>query len=986
MTTAARVCPSCSTPLPDEAQFCMHCGRATPTEPGVPQRTMPTGEVEVATVTRVLADRYRIERVIGEGGMATVYLAEDLKHRRKVAVKVMRPELAATLGADRFLREVEIAAQLNHPHILPMYDSGSAGGVLYYVMPYVEGESLAARIAREGELPVAVALRLGREVAEALAYAHKRGIVHRDIKPANILISEGHALVADFGIARAVGAEGEAITRTGLAIGTPQYMSPEQASGDKEVDGRTDIYALGAVLYEMLTGEPPFTGRSAQAVISRSMTERPRPLGASRAGLPPALEPVVMRALARSAADRHPTGEELATALERVADAPSSGGAAAAVGSGGPATRRPWLIAGVLALVALGAVAFMAGRWGLPRWVLGAAVLLLALGAVMLAFTAREERRRSSGLGSDGLGRMLTWRNAGLGGLGAVLTWALLAAGASASRAGSAAPAVGGTHVAVLPFQNQGDSADNYIVDGISDEIRGKLARIDGLAVIASNSSSQYRNSSMPPVEIASELGARFLLQGRVRWAGAGDARRVQVVAELVDGTTGGTEWQQTFEAPLTDVFEVQSQIAARVAGAMGTRIGAQEERTLERRPTVNPAAWDAYLRGKAITAVDPVSMRRAAGFFEQAVALDADFADAWASLSMATTRVYGNGARELQMARRSRESFERAIATDSGSALGYAAAAMYYTGVRPDARAADEALATALRLSPNDPEVLAAAARADINRGGVETGVARLERARELDPRSIAILTDLQRANVSAGRYPEAIEVGDAAIALAPDDPAVYEYLAMARVAEGDLEAARAGSRQAVTNGISAPTLAAYFAGYFEMGWALDSAIQEIIPRLTVGAFDGDRAWWGQSLATHHWTSGRPDLAKVYADSALGPSLVQVQQAPEDPSPLILYAVMLAYAGHRDSALATIARVTAMREGDMPASFNFGYDLYQFARIYLALGEPERAMDVIEQVLRNPGQYSRGWVRLDPLFTSLRGNARFERLVRSEK
>src|SRR5574338_306543 len=285
MSTAARTCPSCHSTLPEEAQFCMHCGKATPTEPGVPPRPMPTGEFEVAKVTRVLADRYRIERVVGEGGMATVYLAEDLKHKRRVAVKVMRPELAATLGTDRFLREVEIAAQLSHPHILPMYDSGDAGGMLYYVMPYVDGESLANRIQRDGELPVPETLRLGREVAEALAYAHKRGIIHRDIKPANILLSEGHALVADFGIARALDAEGEAITRTGLAIGTPQYMSPEQSTGDKTVDARTDIYALGAVLYEMLTGEPPFTGRSPQAVVARSLTERPRPLAATREGL-----------------------------------------------------------------------------------------------------------------------------------------------------------------------------------------------------------------------------------------------------------------------------------------------------------------------------------------------------------------------------------------------------------------------------------------------------------------------------------------------------------------------------------------------------------------------------------------------------------------------------------------------------------------------------------------------------------------------------
>jgi serine/threonine protein kinase len=238
-------------------------------------------------VQAALGDRYHVERAIGAGGMATVYLAEDAKHGRKVAVKVMRPELTATLGADRFLREVEIAARLNHPHILPMYDSGEAHGVLYYAMPYVEGASLEGKMRREGQMQAEEACRLAREMAEALAYAHERGVVHRDIKPANILLSGGHALVADFGIARAVGAEGQALTQTGLAVGTPQYMSPEQATGENDVDGRTDVYAVGSVLYEMLAGEPPFTGPTAQAVLARSLTEALRPLTATRPGSRP---------------------------------------------------------------------------------------------------------------------------------------------------------------------------------------------------------------------------------------------------------------------------------------------------------------------------------------------------------------------------------------------------------------------------------------------------------------------------------------------------------------------------------------------------------------------------------------------------------------------------------------------------------------------------------------------------------------------------
>jgi eukaryotic-like serine/threonine-protein kinase len=221
-------------------------------------------------VQAALTDRYRVEREVGAGGMATVYLAQDLKHHRKVAVKVLRAEVAAVLGPERFLREIAIAARLHHPHILPLYDSGRAEEFLFYVMPYVEGQSLRDRLTRERQLPLDDALQIAREVADALSFAHSQGVVHRDIKPENILLESGHAVVADFGIARAISAAGsERLTETGIALGTPAYMSPEQAFGEAHLDGRSDIYALGCVVYEMLGGDPPFTGSSAQAILAR---------------------------------------------------------------------------------------------------------------------------------------------------------------------------------------------------------------------------------------------------------------------------------------------------------------------------------------------------------------------------------------------------------------------------------------------------------------------------------------------------------------------------------------------------------------------------------------------------------------------------------------------------------------------------------------------------------------------------------------------
>ncbi len=269
-------------------------------------------------LSAALADRYAIERELGAGGMATVYLAQDLKHERQVALKVLRPELAAAIGPDRFLREITTTANLRHPHILPLYDSGEAEGFLFYVMPFVEGESLRDRLNREKQLPLDDALRIAREVADALSYAHQRGVIHRDIKPENILLEAGHAVVADFGIAKAVSAAGgDRLTETGLAIGTPLYMSPEQASGEQDLDGRSDLYALGCVLYEMLAGQAPFTGPTAESLIHQHLAAEPRPITQIRPAVPAELAGVVQRALAKNPADRFNPVAQFSEALQQ---------------------------------------------------------------------------------------------------------------------------------------------------------------------------------------------------------------------------------------------------------------------------------------------------------------------------------------------------------------------------------------------------------------------------------------------------------------------------------------------------------------------------------------------------------------------------------------------------------------------------------------------------------------------------------------------
>ncbi len=308
---------------------------------------------QLEQVGSALAGRYRIERELGRGGMATVYLAEDLKHRRQVAIKVLDPALAEVIGAQRFVREVEVTANLSHPHILPLYDSGEAGGLLYYVMPYVTGENLRERMSREKQLPLEVAFSIARDVAEGLHYAHEKGVTHRDIKPENILLESGHALIADFGLARAVRAgDSETLTGAGFAVGTPPYMSPEQAAGERNLDGRSDQYSLACVVYEMLAGQPPFTGPTPESVMQQHLVSKPSPVGETRPAVPRSVSKALQRALAKNPNDRFNPVTRFADAL-----APARSSASGREVSGRITNRRPLLgvalAAGVLLVLLL---------------------------------------------------------------------------------------------------------------------------------------------------------------------------------------------------------------------------------------------------------------------------------------------------------------------------------------------------------------------------------------------------------------------------------------------------------------------------------------------------------------------------------------------------------------------------------------------------------------------------------------------------------
>ena len=480
-------------------------------------------------LTAALAETYVIEQPLGEGGMALVYLARDVKHDRQVAIKVLRPDLAASLGAERFLREIRITAKLQHPHILPLYDSGEADGLLYYVMPFVEGESLADFIAREKQLSIDETIRIAKEVAGALGHAHAYGLIHRDIKPDNIMMSGGHAIVADFGIAKAVSdAGGSGVTSTGTSIGTPAYMSPEQAAGDPNLDGRTDIYALGCMLYEMLIGQPPFTGPNAQAIMARHTMDQVPPPSIMRQSIPPELEDVIFCAMAKTPADRFRTAQEMVEALT-------------AVETGGSPKLRTTRATTRVSLAAVTP----------PLWKRAVVPVVSAVGALAIGGVA----------------------------------WQLFFAEHRVTVDTGLNPSA----VAVLYFEDVTPGEDlGYIADGITEGLIDRLQTVPALRVISRSGVEPFRDPTIRKDSVGRALDVGSIVSGSVQRVGD----RLEVSASLYDGFDGSRVAGSTLTLPASDLIAAQDSVVEAVSLFLRERIGEEFRAREQRSATTSDDAW----------------------------------------------------------------------------------------------------------------------------------------------------------------------------------------------------------------------------------------------------------------------------------------------------------------------------------------------------------------------------------------------------------
>ena len=651
-----------------------------------------------------LAGAYTLERELAHSGMSHVFVAEDNKLGRRIVIKVLREELAAGLTAERFQREIHLAARLQHPHIVPLITSGEAGALPFYTMPFIEGESLRERLRREGELPISDALRLLRELAEVLAYAHAHDVVHRDIKPENILLSGGHVMVTDFGVAKALSqatnSTSDSVTATGVAIGTPGYMAPEQCTGDPTIDHRVDIYALGVVAYEMLTGEPPFAYHSAAKLAAAHVMETPPPPTDRRAAVPPAVARLVMRCLEKHPADRPQSATDLARDIDIAMRTFEQSNASPIVESTTAQLHEQRL-----------------------RIRAGLAVLILGLV----------------------VGGALYWRST-------IASQQFSDEGNPSTRRQSRPLRT----LAVLPFDNVSrDPREEYFSDGMTDELTSALGKIPGLRVAARSSAFTFKGRVADAREIGERLHVASMLQGSVRRSGT----RLRITAQLVNASDGMALWGETYEREEADIFAIQDDIARAIVNALQLKL---RDETAERAPkrSVNLEAYNLYLQGRYYwNRRDEEGFRKATTYFDRALRIDTTFALAYVGLADTYNMLTFYGLlTPTEAFTKARALARRAIDLDSSLAEAHVALADVLENYDWDWSGAEREYRRAIALNPNYPTAHHWYGFYLMEHGRFDEALREIRRAEEIDPLSPIIKVSFCQVLREARRPSEAL------------------------------------------------------------------------------------------------------------------------------------------------------------------------------------------------------------------------------------
>ena len=947
MISALRLCPKCGTEIAADAPEggCPGCllesglrlldeeavagvadpGVADPGHPDQPARTVKTRE-RFAELLGELGD-YELLEEIGRGGQGVVFRARQKSLNRTVALKVINlGQWASKAHLTRFRREAEAAASLEHPGIVAIHDVGERDGSCYFSMKFIEGGQLD-EVAKQEAMPVRRAAELLAKVARTVHYAHEHGILHRDIKPGNILVDKkGEPHLTDFGLARLVETE-SSVTRTMDVLGTPSYMAPEQASGQNEqITSATDVYGLGAVFYQLLTGQPPFAGGTTYETIRLLLRTEPRQPRQLNPKVDRDVSTICLKCLEKDPKRRYSSALALAEDLERwVKHEPVQ-----ARRTGIFIRSRKWL------------------RRNPTSAVLAASLIALAAAA-----------------------GWIVWKSEFI-----------------------PHPVTNG--IAVLPFENLSRDPDNaYFADGIQDEILTRLSKIADLKVISRTSTQHYKSAPENLREIARQLGVAHILEGSVQKSG--DSVRVNV--QLIKAANDSHLWADTYDRKLTDIFFVESEVAKAIADQLQAKLSGQEEQVIAAKPTDNPEAYDAYLRGLAYNLKTGTTLSYALGaqkYLREAVRLDPKFAISWALLSYVDARGYITRSVQPTVALReeARQAAETALTLQPNLGEALLAKGYYHYACLKDYDTAVRYFDQARQLLPNSsriPELLAYVAR---RRGQRDRSESYFHEAERLDPGNVNLLTEHAISYVELRRFPEALRKLDQVLDITPDDVLALVLKAGIAQAEGDLPRASAilAPLHPATEDSEALEIQAYQA-------ILERRPAQIIPRLkeilakpdpALGFYNGElRFWlgWAQEVAGDHAASQE---SWRQARSELEPFL---KEEPENFALIGDLALTNMGLGDKAAALALAERAMALVPIDKDAAYG-PFLIEILARVAARMGEPDRAIDALQKLLSLP--YSGAWaaqvpltpalLRLDPMFDPLRSDPRFQKLCEEKQ
>ena len=887
--------------------------------------TMDTNADEL-TRGLVFAGRYEIIEELGAGGMGRVFRAFDKKMEEEVALKLIKPEIAADKRiVERFRNEIKIARKITHKNVCRMHDLNEDAQTLYLTMEYVRGEDLKSLIRRTKHLAPGTAVSIVLQIAEGLAEAHKLGIIHRDLKPQNIMIDkEGNAKIMDFGIARSLQTQG--LTGEKAIIGTPEYMSPEQIEG-KETDPRSDIYSLGVILYEMLTGRVPFEGDTPLSVALKHKTEPPEDPHKINPQIAKDLGLLVLRCLEKLKERRVQSAEELMAELSKVEE-------------GIP-------IAGKVLPINKSFASEETAKTFKKRWRLIASLLILAVMAATAVHYLTKETPGPS----------------------------------SASRK---------KRLVVLPFENIGPAEDEYFADGITDEIIARIANVADLNVIARNSSIQYKKTTKPLQQIGKELNVDYVLSGTIRWRKPGEGRgRVRVVPSLTKVSDSIQVWANVYDESIAELFQVQSDISKKVTEALGIALREPEKRALEIMPTRNMQAYDYYLRGNDLVfqSNDQKPTRQAIENYEKAVSLDPNFYQAFARLAQAQAMYYFyHYDHSPDRSAKAKDAVDNASRLNPQAPETHTAQGYYYYWCQLDYEKALEHFGISLEKQPQNAPILEGIAFIKRRQGKLDEAMSYLKRASELDPLSINTAFQLGVTYLLLRNYQEAEKCFNRTLILNPEYALAYYRKTCLSFYQGDTKKARQVLEEASrTLRIPDPNLILYpwvLVDIFEGKY--DPALQRLVSDASEAfSYQFYFVPKSQLQAQIYGLMKNPQMEKRQYESAVAFLEGKIRKEPEDSRYYSALGIAYAGLGRKKDAVLAAEKATAI----LPLSKEFmggAFRARDLALVYTMVAEYDKAFNLIEQLLSATGEISVQFLRLDPVWTPLLTHPRFKRLGKS--